>query len=68
MIVSSSTAGEIHNSAIYDNTAVATCIKFVKGSSVVGKKVNVLNYENITSITFNILPGVYVDATLNFKT
>jgi hypothetical protein len=46
LIVSSSTAGEIHNSAIYDNTAVATCIKFVKGSSVVGKKVNVLNFEN----------------------
>ena len=46
IVVTSSTAGEIHNNAICDNTAVATCISFMQGSTVIVKNVNVMNYEN----------------------
>lgn len=46
IVVTASTAGEIHNSTIQDNTVVITGIEFTKGSTVIAKKVNVEEFKD----------------------
>lgn len=46
IVVTASTAGEIHNSSIQDNTVVITGIEFKKGSHVVANNVNIEHFND----------------------
>ncbi|HRI31660.1 MAG TPA: FIST N-terminal domain-containing protein, partial [Candidatus Kapabacteria bacterium] len=46
IVITASTAGEIHNFTIQDNTVVVTGVEFTKGSKVVAKNVNIEQYKD----------------------